>query len=1007
MLVLLACQPPPAATAPPITDRPAEAETLAVLDPSAPPFEGKLGAGETRRFVLDPPAGHFVDLRVEQLGVDLVARLLGPDGTLRLQVDSPSGARGAERLAFLVEAAGAHTVELATLEAGGAELPEPGGRFRLEVVAFRPALEGDRRLARAEAHLAEAESARQRGRPGDLPQALEQARAALDLYRELGARDREADALVSLGKLLALQGREAEAGEAFAAAVPRLAAAGRRSELARAQNNLGNALLRSGDLDAATRAYAEALALYRRLGEAVPASRTERNLGLLYRQRGWLEQAHVAFEGALLSARAGRDGGLEAAALADLGRLALSLGQPEEAADALAHAASRARQLGETRQEAIALAGLGAAELRLGRRPAGRAAFARALARARASGDEREEAVIRHNLGLAEQAGGDPAAARRAYREAERRFAALGDRRGEAVAMVNGAGVDLAAGEPARAETAYLVARSTFAAVGDPAGEAAALIGVGRCRRALGDLPAALTAAEEAVARVEALRAAPRGPAARVSLFADRLEAHDLAVEVLLELARARPGQGFDQRAFEMHERTRARGLAEERAEAAAAPRDEEAARALAQLGGLAARRRALAAEAAGAGQPALRAELAARLAELDRLAARRRGPRAPLLPLSIAELQRRGLARGELLLVYRLGEPRSTLWVLSHDRLETFSLAARSELEPAVARALHLLPASHRLSARRAAAAALDELGGLLLGPVAARLPGQRLFVVPDGPLAALPFGALGVVAAGASRPLAALAEPVLVPSASFLARARPGREGRAPGRTLALFADPPFDSAERLPPLPFSRAEAASVAARLPAGEGLFALGEDASLARLRGAPLERYRVLHFATHALVDEELPDLSGIFLAAGPGSAEPGFWTAAEIRHRPLAADLVVLSACRTARGRQARGEGTLGLARAFLAAGARAVLVALWEVEDRATAELMSRFYDQLAGGAAPAAALARAQAALAAEPGSPAPAFWAGFVLVGVADAPVALTKAERVASTGARRR
>jgi CHAT domain-containing protein len=188
---------------------------------------------------------------------------------------------------------------------------------------------------------------------------------------------------------------------------------------------------------------------------------------------------------------------------------------------------------------------------------------------------------------------------------------------------------------------------------------------------------------------------------------------------------------------------------------------------------------------------------------------------------------------------------------------------------------------------------------------------------------------------------------------------------------------ADAVFE--EGLRPLPFSRAEAEAILAFAPADKRWGALGPAASRDAVLGGGLGRYRIVHFATHGLIDTEHPERSGIALSGG-------FLEASEIYGLDLPADLVVLSACRTALGRNFRGEGLIGLTRAFQSAGARSVLVSLWEVEDRATAELMRRFYrEMLVAGRPPAAALRAAQASLRGEPGWRSPYFWAGFVLQG----------------------
>ncbi|HKV09288.1 MAG TPA: CHAT domain-containing protein, partial [Thermoanaerobaculia bacterium] len=337
--------------------------------------------------------------------------------------------------------------------------------------------------------------------------------------------------------------------------------------------------------------------------------------------------------------------------------------------------------------------------------------------------------------------------------------------------------------------------------------------------------------------------------------------------------------------------------------------------------------------------------------------------------PVFLDEVQRELLDGDSVLLQYALGEERSVLWAVTPGTFETFELPPRKVLEDAARSAHVLLAASHQTLARARTAQALDELSRLLLSPVAGRLGNRRLVVVGDGALLALPFGAL---------PAAAGHEVVTLPSISALAALRRKTAGRPPAPdTLAVVADPIFG--DRLPPLPFSREEARTLLALVPEEERLAILGTAATREAVTSGRLARYRIVHFATHGILDAEQPERSGIALS-------DGFLRAKEIDRLDLPADLVVLSACETALGREIRGEGLVGLPRAFLHAGARRVLVSLWPVEDRATAELMRRFYrEMLDRGRPPAAALRAAQVSLAREPGWGAPYYWAGFVLQG----------------------
>jgi CHAT domain-containing protein len=147
--------------------------------------------------------------------------------------------------------------------------------------------------------------------------------------------------------------------------------------------------------------------------------------------------------------------------------------------------------------------------------------------------------------------------------------------------------------------------------------------------------------------------------------------------------------------------------------------------------------------------------------------------------------------------------------------------------------------------------------------------------------------------------------------------------------------------------------RLKASARESRLVAGyapEAEVRLGEAASAAYLKTADLARFRVLHFATHALVDESTAARTALALA--PGDGESGFVSPGELAALRLDADLVVLSACRTARGMVVEGEGVLGLTSPLLQAGARSVVATSWRIRDQATVAFVKSFYDALSRG-------------------------------------------------------
>jgi CHAT domain-containing protein len=184
----------------------------------------------------------------------------------------------------------------------------------------------------------------------------------------------------------------------------------------------------------------------------------------------------------------------------------------------------------------------------------------------------------------------------------------------------------------------------------------------------------------------------------------------------------------------------------------------------------------------------------------------------------------------------------------------------------------------------------------------------------------------------------------------------------------------------------LRFSGIEADGIAALAPAGAHLKAVDFEANKSKAMSPELDQYRLVHLATHGLINSQHPELSGIVLSLVNENGQPqdGFLRLHEVYNLKLSADLVVLSACQTALGREVKGEGLIGLTRGFMYAGAARVVASLWNVEDKATATLMRRFYQQiLTNGQRPAAALRVAQVSMWQE--KKAPYFWAAFLLQG----------------------
>jgi CHAT domain-containing protein len=333
---------------------------------------------------------------------------------------------------------------------------------------------------------------------------------------------------------------------------------------------------------------------------------------------------------------------------------------------------------------------------------------------------------------------------------------------------------------------------------------------------------------------------------------------------------------------------------------------------------------------------------------------------------------------------------------------------------------------------------AASKELSRMVLEPLGSELRAERLIVVADGALQYVPFAALPVVGGQLSaaqvnhtngppniyRSLIQDHEIISLPSASALAIQREGLRNRKPApNAVAVIADPVFSASdERLNAaaktgaakqapadsssntriiehladdsgliirrLKFTRQEADQILAEAPRAKNLRAIDFKANRALATGGELSKYRYVHFATHGYIDSERPDLSAIVLSLvdEEGKPQDGFLRANEIYNLSLPAELVVLSACETGLGKEIKGEGLVGLTQGFMYAGARRVVVSLWNVNDKATAELMARFYrGMLRENKTPAAALRTAQMEMSRQRQWQSPYYWAAFVLQG----------------------
>jgi CHAT domain-containing protein len=1031
-ICLAACRGPgePARKAPPAPSqttgpRPVAAAAVRELKPGRSEPGRLSGPGPVvYRIALGP--GELLHAILEQQGVDLVVALRDPAGRELLALDSPAGDRSPEHLFFVGERGGSYLLEVRPI----ADVRD--GRFALRAET-RPATAMDRIRARACASTSRADAA-MAGDAAALREAVRWYGAALAGWRRSREVYQEALGEARLAKALWRLGEARPATRHWERALSLVQGLGLESPEPMLRNQLGLAYARLGQGDRARSSYERALAGARRLGDRYEATAAINNLGLLEKEAGEPWKALLLLEEALAGWREQRFARGAAAALHNLGALYTVLDQLPEAQQCLEEALGLYRTAGTRRDEAATTMALGWVRFRRGDVSGGRQDLLRALALRRETDDRRGEAVTLDRLGTVSREIRELDRSVSEYRQALALFAELDDRQGSALTMSNLGETLTLRGDPAAGLQHQNLALEVLEGQGQPSAEAYALSRRAGARRALGDLEAAWADMRQAVLKLEGIRDRAESGDLRIAYHESVHEQYELAVDLLMDLHAEKPDQGYQRLALDISERARARGLLDLVREA----RGQRLAKGGGDLHRLeeeirAAERRHAALLAEGGPEAVLAAEEARvrrlvrerdkTLVEL-RLARGRRSLSAR--PLGTAQIQRRLLEPGTVLLVYFLGKERSFVWAVDDREVESAVLPRRELVEGAALRLHGLLARSQREGVEDQLRLTAEELSAVLLGGVAHRLrQAERIIVVVSGALAYVPFAALPHPAEG-GQPLIARHEVVEVPSASVLAAIRERAAARSlPPGLVAVVADPVFhrDDPRLAPPgaggakrivlasagpppggavtrsardlgvrslarLPFSRREAQAILALAGPRQGFSVMDSAANLELVTSGRLEGFRIVHFATHALIHPRYPELSGVVLSLvdARGRPRPGFLRPYQIFSLRLPAELVVLSGCRTGLGVGLDGEGLVGLTQSFFHAGASRVLVSLWDVDDEATARLMERFYRELLGaGRSPAAALRAAQLSMREDPRWSAPYYWAGFVLQG----------------------
>lgn len=779
--------------------------------------------------------------------------------------------------------------------------------------------------------------------------------------------------------------------------------------------------------------------LYQRVGDASGVGLTFSNMGWIhYFFLGSRQKGIELYEQALKVYQKAGDVRGESATLSQLAWAYYGLGNNEQALNYYKQAIEVARKAGNKFEEASASIYISQIYEALDKKQLALDALMTAQKLYQELGNRSELARVYRHLGSVYWTFDDLEKAVEFKKISVSIYRELGERIDEGILLSEIGLLYNSMNQPVQALGALNQALLVTKATRDRYGEADMLYRIARIETEQNNLTEALEKMDASIKITEDLRTSVYSESLRNSFFTMRRDRYEFYIDLLMKLHKSNPSAGYDAKALHASERSRARSLLELLVEAKAELRSnankeliEQESTIIKQINELEKRQvELLDSQPTPQQVTALETELFQLYQQYEEIKAEIKATSpnyaaiAQPQPLTLSEIQSTLLDDNTLLLEYSLGEERSYLWAVTKASINSYELPKQADIEKAIQRfqqeelvPIRMRPAQGDL--------AVNILSQILLKPVAKQLENKRLVIVADGRLQTLPFSVL-VISQKSQLPLITQNEIVNLPSASTLAVLRNQVKARqvAP-KTIAVLADPVFgkndrrlrnrtdnssngtipnlenvpitqvelkdslrDAGIKLTRLLGTRQEAEAIIALVPHTQRTQFFDFQANKASATNPNLAQYRIIHFATHGILNTVRPELSGVVMSLVDEQGKPqnGFLRLRDIFNLNLPAELVVLSACQTGQGQEVKGEGIIGLTRGFMYAGAARVLVSLWKVDDQATAELMKRFYrGMLQEKLTPAAALRQAQVEMSQIPQWSSPYYWAAFVLQG----------------------
>ena len=999
-----------------------------------------LKGGEAQSYVIKLTAGQFLSAVVEQEGMDVVVSLFGPDGSLIAETDSPNGRRGPEPILLVAKANGDYRIEIKSPDAH-----DDPATYEIRLQTIRDATAADKTYVAAERSFEEALNLRNQPNATAKRTAIDKFKEAEPGFKAAGDSYHLALVLQMTG-LTHLQLNEFRValphlGEALSL-VQRIHDVGLEASIETVMGGVNDVL---GNVIESRQHYERAIALSRQSKNTLTEGSALNNIGKLYNDAGDFQNAldYYIQSLPLFPPQSNQ----RAIALSNIGVAYINLGEFEKSIDYLQQALAILRSGPDRNAESYTLSNIGTAYRGSGNYQEALSYYGQARAIQQKTGNRAQEAETLDLTGVVYSQLGQPDKALEFHQQALAIQRATQNIRREAISLTNIGHVYNLLDQPEKAIEQFDKSLLIFRNIGDLNNAATTLESRAQSERLRGDLFASRKNIEESLSLIETVRARSGSQQLRASYLASREKAYEFHVDLLMQLDAKDPGKGYAAEALKASERSRARSFTELLNEAHVDLREGVSAdlikreREISQLLNAKAQREIQLTARKGSQQEieTLHKEISFLEDEYQQLqvSIRKASPAYAALtqpqPLDLTEIQKE-LDRDTLLLEYSLGDDHSYLWLVARDSLKTYELPKRSDIQTIAKQVYDSLTARSVLKSletpaqrqKRIADAdnqfqqAVTQLSTMIVEPARIDLGRKRLAIIADGVLQYVPFAVLtDPTSAG---PLVLQHELISLPSASTLAIQRKNLANRKPAeRTVAVIADPVFATDDprfakkvdvryqqktaeaadtrllehladtgqlTVRRLPFTRQEADQILAVAPTGSNLKAVDFRANRSLAMSDELSNFRYVHFATHGYLDSSRPDLSAIVLSLVDqnGNPQDGFLRSHDIFNLKLPAELVVLSACETGLGKDVKGEGLVGLTRGFMYAGARRVIVSLWNVNDKATASLMEHLYTgMLKTHKTPAASLRAAQVEMLRQKQWQSPYYWAAFVIQG----------------------